>query len=112
VIDWSSDPKDGMARGRQLRQGTNGWTCMPDVPGRPRHKPMCVDETMMKWLIATLDKRDVHRVGLSYMLMGEMRQSETCRAISGTRVDHYVSAKFLCCRLVGPHVGRGIRRTV
>ena len=26
---------------------------MPDVPGRPQHNPMCVDETMMQWLDAT-----------------------------------------------------------
>lgn len=45
VIDWPANPKDGMAHGRVLRQGTNGWTCMPDVPGRPQHDPMCVDET-------------------------------------------------------------------
>jgi hypothetical protein len=34
---------------------------------------MCVDETMMKWLTATLagKKADIDRVGLSYMLMGE-----------------------------------------
>ena len=50
VIDWPANPKDGMSHGRVLRQGTNGWTCMPDVPGRPQHDPMCVDETMMKWL--------------------------------------------------------------
>jgi hypothetical protein len=53
VIDWPANPKDGMSHGRVLRQGTNGWTCMPDVPGRPQHNPMCVDETMMKWLTAT-----------------------------------------------------------
>src|SRR5438034_6089533 len=34
VIDWPANPKDGMSHGRVLRQGTNGWTCMPDVPGR------------------------------------------------------------------------------
>ena len=45
---------DGMSNGRVLRQGTNGWTCMPDVPGRPQHNPMCMDETMMKWFMATL----------------------------------------------------------
>ena len=54
VIDWPTNPKDGMSHGRVLRQGTNGWTCMPDVPGRPQHDPMCVDETMMKWIDATL----------------------------------------------------------
>src|SRR6476660_6564637 len=76
VTDWPTNPKDGMSHGRILRQGTNGWTCMPDVPGRPQHDPMCVDETMMKWLMATLTgkKPDIDRVGLSYMLMGEVRQ--------------------------------------
>jgi hypothetical protein len=44
VIDWPANPKDGMSDGRVLRQGTNGWTCMPDVPGRPQHDPMCMDE--------------------------------------------------------------------
>ena len=81
VIDWPANPKDGMSHGRVLRQGTNGWTCMPDVPGRPQHDPMCVDETMMKWLMATLARKkpDIDRVGLSYMLMGESRpgQGET-----------------------------------
>ena len=69
---------DGMPNGKVLRQGTNGWTCMPDVPGRPQHDPMCADETMMKWLMATLTgkKPDIDRVGLSYMLMGEARQGQ------------------------------------
>src|SRR3989441_2424325 len=78
VIDWPANPKDGMSHGRVLRQGTNGWTCMPDVPGRPQHDPMCADETMMKWLTATLagKKPDIDRVGLSYMLLGEARQGQ------------------------------------
>jgi hypothetical protein len=39
---------------------------------------MCVDETMMKWLMATLagKKPEIDRVGLSYMLMGEARQGQ------------------------------------
>jgi hypothetical protein len=56
VIDWPANPKDEMFHGRMLRQGSNGWTCMPDVPGRPQHNPMCVDETMMKWFTATLEQ--------------------------------------------------------
>src|SRR5271167_4389498 len=78
VMDWPANPKDGMSHGRVLRHGGNGWTCMPDVPGRPQHDPMCVDETMMKWLMATLagKKPDIDRVGLSYMLMGEARQGQ------------------------------------
>jgi hypothetical protein len=69
---------DGISNGRMLRQGSNGWTCMPDVPGRPQHNPMCVDEAMMKWFMATVagKKPDIDRVGLSYMLMGDVRQGQ------------------------------------
>jgi hypothetical protein len=37
-----------------------------------------MDETMMKWFMATLagKKPDIDRVGLSYMLMGEARQGQ------------------------------------
>lgn len=78
VTDWPADPKDPHSQGRVLRQGNNGWTCMPDVPGRPQHDPMCVDETMMKWVRATFagEKPNIDRVGLSYMLMGEARQGQ------------------------------------
>jgi hypothetical protein len=63
---------------RVLCRGSNGWTCMPDVPGRPQHDPMCGDETMMKWLKAVMagEKPNIDRVGLSYMLMGEARQGQ------------------------------------
>jgi hypothetical protein len=73
VIDWPADLKSGNAHGRILRQGSNGWTCMPDLPGKPQHDPMCADETMMKWMMATLagKKPNIDRVGLSYMLLGE-----------------------------------------
>jgi len=78
VVDWPVNPKAGHAHGRILRQGSNGWTCMPDIPGRPQHDPMCADETTMKWLEATLAGRrpSIDRVGVSYMLMGEARQGQ------------------------------------
>ena len=99
VIDWPENPKDGMSHGRVLRQGANGWTCMPDVPGRPQHDPMCVDETMMKWLMATLagKKPDIDRVGLSYMLMGEARQGQ---GATPARDPSQVKEWFY----VGPHI--------
>jgi hypothetical protein len=78
VVDRPLNVEDGRIHGRVLRQGSNGWTCVPDIPGRPQHDPMCADETMMKWLAATLvaKKPDIDRVGLSYMLMGEARQGQ------------------------------------
>jgi hypothetical protein len=99
VTDWPANPKDGMSQGRVIRKGTNGWTCMPDIPGRPQHDPMCMDQTMMKWLMATLAGRkpDINRVGLSYMLMGEARQGQGATPATEPR---QVKEWFY----VGPHV--------
>jgi len=72
---------------------------MPDVPGRPQHNPMCVDETMMQWLMATLagNKPNIDRMGLSYMLMGEARQGQ---GASPARDPSQVKEWFY----VGPHI--------
>jgi hypothetical protein len=105
VIDWPANPKDGMSHGSVLRQGTNGWTCLPDVPGRPQHLPMCVDETMMKWFMATLagKKPDIDRVGLSYMLMGDVRQGQgaTPGASYQTIADPSQAKEWF---YIGPHI--------
>ena len=72
---------------------------MPDVPGRPHHDPMCADETMMKWMMATLagEKPNIDRVGLSYMLMGEARQGQNAAKVKDPR---QVKEWFY----IGPHV--------
>ena len=57
---------------RQLRAGTNGWTCMPDTPSTPGPDPMCWDANAGKWL----DAYNSHKpppagvVGVVYMLAG------------------------------------------
>src|SRR5882724_7951198 len=72
-MDWPANGGEN-AHGRTLRRGSNGWTCMPDEAGKPAHNPMCVDDTMMKWIMASLagEKPNLERVGLSYMLLGEV----------------------------------------
>jgi len=84
---------------RVIRQGTNGWTCMPDTPGRPQHDPICADETTKKWLTAVMEGRkpNIDRVGLSYMLLGEARQGQNVPPAKdpATVRDWYY---------VGPHV--------
>jgi len=35
-----------------LREGSNGWWCLPDDPSTPTHDPMCGDENAMDWLMA------------------------------------------------------------
>ena len=72
VLDWPS-PQDKEQTMRVLREGSNGWTCLPDQPGLPRHSPMCADQTTMKWMMAIMAGKDpnIDRVGVSYMLQGE-----------------------------------------
>lgn len=58
--------------GTVLREGSNGWTCMPDtMPGDKA--PMCNDATWMKMMMAVGSKADFtpDRIGISYMLQGE-----------------------------------------
>src|SRR4029077_14992310 len=72
VMDWPAAPGQKM---RVLREGTNGWMCMPGRPWEPRPDPMCVDEAMMKWIMAKQAHREpnIDRIGLAYMLQGEAR---------------------------------------
>ena len=84
---------------RIIRTGTNGWTCLPDDPGRPQHDPMCGDETTMKWLKAVMEGRkpNINRVGLSYMLLGEARQGQN---VPPAKDPSTVSEWYY----IGPHV--------
>jgi len=41
-----------------LRQGGNGWTCMPDNPQTPGHDPMCMDANGLKWAQAWMAHKD------------------------------------------------------
>src|SRR5689334_23088974 len=37
---------------RMLREGKNGFTCMPDNPATPGPDPMCMDKNAMEWAMA------------------------------------------------------------
>ena len=62
-----------------VRQGSNGWTCMPDNPQTPGHDPMCMDGNGMKWVQAWMAHKDppAGAVGLMYMLQGGSDASNT-----------------------------------
>ena len=58
--------------GTILREGSNGWTCLPDtMPGD--HAPMCNDEVWMKLMGMMMGGEEYvpDRIGISYMLQGE-----------------------------------------
>lgn len=67
VLDW---PAETGADFRVLREGDNGWSCLPDLPGDTNFEPMCNDARWMEWFRAVLAGRDpeVSGMGLSYML--------------------------------------------
>jgi hypothetical protein len=63
-----------------LREGTNGWVCVPgdeDVIGNP---PMCVDALGMQWFKDALEGAPAptnKAPGLCYMLCGATQHSNT-----------------------------------
>ena len=62
VVDWD---------GNVLKEGTNGYTCMPSPP--TAGGPMCLESEWMKWAEAWQSKTDftADAMGISYMLAGD-----------------------------------------
>lgn len=58
--------------GTVLRQGSNGWTCLPSVGPNSTH-PMCNDAVWMRAMDAMGKQEAIKtdRVGISYMLAGD-----------------------------------------
>lgn len=91
---------------RTLRKGTNGWTCMPDVPSSPGDDPMCADPNAWEWSAAWMaHKPPSNKVGFIYMLKGGSDASNMDPyATSPVKGSHWVTT--------GPHVmvvGPGVK---
>jgi len=65
--------------GTILREGTNGWVCLPDMADVPNNSPMCLDESWREVIGAWQGARDPEYsgMGISYMLQGDMPVSNT-----------------------------------
>ena len=90
------DGKGGM---RTLRDGSNGFTCMPDEPTTPGPDPMCADAASMDFLHALLSKSapPTGKVGLLYMLAGGTDASNTDPfSAKPSAKDHWIKT--------GPHL--------
>jgi hypothetical protein len=70
---------DAKGNMRTLREGNNGFTCMPDEPTTPGPDPMCVDKASMGFLHALMTNTAPAsgHVGLMYMLEGGTDASNT-----------------------------------
>lgn len=76
VLDWEQNV---------LRDGANGWTCLPDPPDQPGNSPMCLDGQFMRFLVAMLEGStpEYDRIGFGYMLQGGAPASRTNPAAKG-----------------------------
>ena len=81
------------------RQGTNGWTCIPDNPQTPGPDPMCFDTNAGKWVLAMFAHKPPPSgvTGVMYMLEGGTDASNTDPyAKTPTANDDWIKT--------GPHV--------
>jgi hypothetical protein len=64
---------------RILREGRNGWTCMPDNPTTPGPDPMCMDQNAARWAEAWMARTQppTETPGFMYMLAGGTDASNT-----------------------------------
>jgi hypothetical protein len=67
VLDWPAKEGDAPV---MLRDGTNGWTCLPDMPDTEGNDPACMDKPWMQWAEAYLAHKapTTTSVGIGYML--------------------------------------------
>jgi hypothetical protein len=73
-----------------LREGSNGWTCMPDNPATPGPDPMCFDANAAKWVAAWVAHKPppAGTVGMMYMLEGGTDASNTDPYAKGPTADN------------------------
>ena len=76
VMDWPATEGGDM---KQLRKGTNDWTCLPDDPTTPSNDPQCEDKMAMEWAKAWISHAtpNVGSPGIGYMLQGGGSASNT-----------------------------------
>lgn len=77
--------------GDVLREGTNGWVCMPDDPEMPGDSPMCLDarwRTVMQAFTAGERNPQYTGVGIAYMLRGDFPVSNTDPHATGPTADN------------------------
>jgi len=91
IMDWNF---------KELRKGTNGWTCLPDRTDTPGTDPWCVTPAWMNFLKAYVNKTKptYTDIGFAYMLMGDTPVSnKDPYATKETTPDDWVTH-------LGPHL--------
>lgn len=74
VVTRTMPPSNPDGEAAVLREGANGWVCMPDNPEVPGDSPACLDAPWREFLDALLDGSEPPRpasLGIGYMLRGD-----------------------------------------
>ncbi|GAA0685020.1 hypothetical protein GCM10009104_08140 [Marinobacterium maritimum] len=74
IMDWPAEEGGEMM---ELRAGSNGWTCLPDMPATPGNDPMCLDAPWMAWAEGWMNHTEpqYNQMGFGYMLQGSTAES-------------------------------------
>jgi len=89
ILDWPASPDAAFT---VLREGTNGWYCLPDYSADWSYAPECFDEQWYEFAKAYVAGRPpaLRGLGLSYMLDSRWEVSNTDRtATSPTRDNQW-----------------------
>ena len=80
IADWNHNV---------LREGTNGWTCLPDRSDTPGTDPWCVNEPWLNFLgaLANNEEPSYTEFGIGYMLQGDTPVSNTDPAATEKTTD-------------------------
>jgi hypothetical protein len=98
------------ANNEVLREGSNGWTCMPGNarpmpltgwPSAHQAMPVCADVESLKWMQAYLseEKPELERDGFMWMLHGDVGEDNTTPMVmekSKSAMGHWIES--------GPHL--------
>lgn len=98
IVDWPARPGAEMPL---IRQGSNGWVCLPSQPASKyiRNDAMCVDKPWQTWMAALMGgkKPNIKAVGYGYMLSNDTEESNAAFSDTmPTRTNQW--------HHVGPHV--------
>ena len=91
IMDWPEKPGE---QPKQLRAGTNGWVCFPNMPAElgaaSGDDPMCLDKQWQTWAEAWSGKTQpkIAGTGVAYMLRGDRGASNTDPHATGPTADN------------------------
>lgn len=87
IKDWPSGNGEDMV---VLREGSNQYTCLPDMPDTPGNDPMCLDDPWLQWADAWMNKKqlNIDKMGFGYMLQGGTPESNTDPYAKGPEPDN------------------------